>query len=237
MIPSVFGSKRKYKQFAVFGIGKFGSTLAKMLSELGHEVVAIDIDETLINQIAPYVTHSIVADSTDDVVLQSLDLPSFDATIVAIGSLEANILTTFKLQKLGVKRIISRALHSFHAEILSMIGATSIVFPERDMAIRVAYNLNSSTIVDFLELAPDFSMIEVLLPRELAGMKIKDSHFRNLYNVTIVAVERNDIRHISPGGEFVFKKDDRLYVIGTTESLENLATRLYTDYTDPRNPL
>ncbi|SRR6056297_106874 len=228
MSPKKSG-KNKVKQFAIFGIGRFGSTLATRLTELGHEVVAIDVDESIINQIAPHVTHSFVADSTDEQVLQGLDLPSFDATIVAIGSLEPNILTTFKLQKLGVRRIISRALHSIHAEILSMIGATSIVFPERDMAIRVAYNLNSSTIVDFLELAPDFSMIEVVVPPDLVGMRIKDSQFRNQYNVTIVAVERDTERIISPGGDFKFKEGDLLYVIGDTQSLENLASLLTTD--------
>lgn len=219
-------TRRKVKQFAIFGVGRFGETLAEHLTELGHEVIAIDVNESIINQIAPRVTHSFVADSTDEQVLQGLDLQNFDATIVAIGSLEPNILTTFKLQKLGVRKIISRALHSVHAEILSMIGATSIVFPERDMAIRVAYNLNSSTVVDFLELAPDFSMIEVLVPIDLVGLKIKDSQFRNQYNVTIVAVERDGERSISPGGEFKFKEADLLYVIGDTQSLENLASLL-----------
>ncbi len=221
MTPKNKGSKAS-KQFVIFGIGRFGFTLANRLTELGHEVVAIDVDESIVNQTAPFVTHSLIADATDEQVLQGLDLTSFDAAIVSIGSLEPNILTTFKLQKLGVKKIISRALHSLHAEILSMIGATSVVFPERDMAIRLAYSLNSSTIVDFLELAPDFSMIGVKLPPDLVGVEIKRSQFRNQYSATIVAVERDGTRIISPSGDFKFKEDDLLYVLGDTQALENL---------------
>jgi trk system potassium uptake protein TrkA len=216
-------NKKVAKQFVIFGIGRFGFTLANRLTELGHEVVAIDVDENIVNQTAPFVTHSLIADATDEQVLQGLDITSFDAAIVSIGSLEPNILTTFKLQKLGVKRIISRALHTLHAEILTMIGATSVVFPEKDMAIRLAYSLNSSTIVEFLELAPDFSMIEVKLPPDLVGVEIRNSQFRNQYSATIVAVERDGERVISPSGTFKFKENDLLYVIGDTQALENLA--------------
>ena len=210
------------KQFAIFGLGRFGLTLASRLSELGHEVVAVDLDETIVNQAASSVTHAFVADATDELVLRGLDLKNFDAAIVAIGSLEPNILTTFKLKKLGAERIIGRALHGLHAEILSMMGASNIVFPERDMAVRLAHNLNASTIMDFLELAPDFSMVEIVIPPELVGIEIRNSKFRNQYKATIVAVERNGARIIAPGGQFKFKEHDHLYVIGDTNSLENL---------------
>ncbi len=210
------------KQFAIFGLGRFGLTLASRLSELGHEVVAVDLDETIVNQAASSVTHAFVADATDELVLRGLDLKNFDAAIVAIGSLEPNILTTFKLKKLGAERIIGRALHGLHAEILSMMGASNIVFPERDMAVRLAHNLNASTIMDFLELAPDFSMVEIVIPPELVGIEIRNSKFRNQYKATIVAVERNGERIIAPGGQFKFKEHDHLYVIGDTNSLENL---------------
>ena len=202
--------RKNMKQFAIFGLGRFGTTLATRLTELGHEVVAIDNDEAIVNQAAPYVTHAFVADATDEMVLKGLDLHNFDAAIVAIGSLEPNILTTFKLKKLGTERIICRALHSLHAEILSMMGASSIVFPERDMAIRLAHNLNASTIMDFLELAPDFSMLEIIIPPDLVGIEIAKSNFRNLYNVTIVAIGRDGSRIIAPGGDFKFKEHDHI---------------------------
>ena len=214
--------KRTIKQFAIFGLGRFGLTLANRLSELGHEVVAVDLDEAVVNQAAAGVTHAFVADATDELVLRGLDLKNFDAAIVAIGSLEPNILTTFKLKKLGAERIIGRALHGLHAEILTMMGAANIVFPERDMAIRLAHNLNASTIMDFLELAPDFSMVEIVIPPDLVGIEIKNSQFRNNYKATIVAVGRNGERIIAPGGSFKFKEHDHLYVIGDTPSLENL---------------
>lgn len=216
-------NNKTVKQFVIFGLGRFGITLANRLTELGHEVVAVDSDELAVNQIAHSVTHALQADATDENVLNGLGLQNFDAAIVAIGSLEPNILTTFKLKKLGVDRVISRALHDLHAEILTMMGASNIVFPERDMAIRLAHNLNASTIIDFLELAPDFSMAEVIVPRDLVGIRLAKSDFRNLYEVIIVAIERNGERIIAPGGDFKFKEHDRLYVIGNTNQLENLA--------------
>lgn len=211
------------KQFAVLGLGRFGKTLALRLSELGHEVMAVDSDEIAVNEVSNFVTQAIVADATDEVVLRSLDITSYDAVVVAIGSLEPNIMATLKLKKLGVQRIIARALHELHAEILPMIGASTVVAPERDMAIRLAHNLNASTIVDFLELSPDFSMVEVLVPRSLIGQTLQESDFRNRYGVTVVAVERNGRKIIAPPPSFMFRDSDKLFVIGNTEDLENLA--------------
>ena len=146
------------KQYVVIGCGRFGSSVAKTLYELGNDVLAIDRNEEIVQEIYEYVTHAVQADVMDENVLKELGIRNFDVVIVSIGSdLEASILATLIAKELGVKVVIAKAQSELHGKVLSKIGADKVIFPERDMGVRVGHNLVSSNILDFIELSPDFS--------------------------------------------------------------------------------
>ena len=141
------------RQFVVIGIGRFGGAIAETLSRLGHEVLAIDTDEEVIQKISDKVTHAVAADATDESVLKSLGVRNFDVAVVAIGSdIQSSIMTTLMLKELGIRYVVAKAQNELHARVLMKIGADKIVFPERDMGERVAHNLISSNILDYIEL-------------------------------------------------------------------------------------
>lgn len=141
------------KEFAVIGLGRFGGSICKALSEEGVEVMAMDIDEDKVNEYAKIASHAVIGDSTDESVLKNLGLRNFDHVIVAIGeNIQASILTTLILKELGVHTITVKAQNDYHEKVLSKIGADHIVHPERDMAKRIAHNIVSNNVLDYLEI-------------------------------------------------------------------------------------
>ena len=139
------------KEFAVIGLGRFGGSICKALSEEGLEVMAMDIDEDKVNEYAKIASHAVIGDSTDESVLKNLGLRNFDHVIVAIGeNIQASILTTLILKELGVNTITVKAQNDYHEKVLAKIGADHIVHPERDMAKRIAHNIVSNNVLDYL---------------------------------------------------------------------------------------
>ncbi|EAX48189.1 TrkA-N domain protein [Thermosinus carboxydivorans Nor1] len=156
---------KRNKSFAVIGLGRFGTSVARTLSRLGYEVLAIDTEEERVQQVADEVTHTYIADTTDENSLKALGIRNFDVVVVAIGEdIQANVLTTLLLKDLGVKYIVAKARNELHGKMLAKIGADRVVYPERDMGQRVAHNLVSTNVLDYIELSPDLSLIEPALP-------------------------------------------------------------------------
>ncbi|HOM43507.1 MAG TPA: TrkA family potassium uptake protein, partial [Bacillota bacterium] len=196
------------KQFVIIGIGRFGGAVAETLSELGHEVLAIDTDEEAIQKISDKVTHAVTADATDESVLKSLGVRNFDVAVVAIGSdIQSSILITLMLKELGVRYVVAKAQNELHARVLMKIGADKIVFPEREMGERVAHNLISSSILDFIELSEDHSIIEYAVPESWKGKALRDINMRARYGVTVVAIRNmnNESINISPKADSEIK--------------------------------
>lgn len=167
------------KQFAVIGCGRFGSSVAKTLYKLGNDVLAIDRDGEIIQDISDSVTHAAEADVMDENVLKDLGIRNFDVVIVSIGSdLEASIMATLVAKELGVKTVVAKAQNELHAKVLYKIGADKVIFPERDMGVRVAHNLVSTNILDFIELSPDYSIVEInaISEWENKALKIGRAH-------------------------------------------------------------
>lgn len=213
------------KQFVVIGIGRFGSALAKRLYELGHEVMAIDTDEVEIQKISDNVTHAVTADASDESVLKSLGVRNFDVAVVAIGSdVQASIITTLMLKDLGVKYVVAKAQNDVHAKVLYKIGADRVVFPERDMGERVAHNLIATNIMEFIELSPEFSIIEFVVPRNWVGKNLRELNLRVKYGVNVVALKsiNNNMMNASPMADSEIKDDSILVVIGSNENLKRL---------------
>lgn len=211
------------KQFAVIGLGRFGMSVARTLYELGYDVLAIDKDEELVNSVADYTTHAVQGDATEEGVLQSLGLKNFDVVVVGMGgNIEASILVTMMVKELGVKYVVAKAQNDIHAHALYKLGADKVVFPERDMGIRVAHNLVSTNIMDYIELSPNYSLIEIKVLPTWIGKSLKELDLRTKYGINVIAIKRGDAINVTPRAEDVLTKGDVLIVVGAAEDINRL---------------
>jgi len=215
----------KARQFAVIGIGRFGASVAAKLYEMGYDVLAIDTSESRIDGIVDRVTHAVVADSTSETALKSLGISNFDVVIVAIGQdIQASILTTLVLKEMGVKQIVTKALTEQHGKVLQKIGADRIVFPERDMGVRVANNLAATNVLDFIELSPDFSIVEFIATAEMVGKSLKELDLRARFGVNVLAIRTADKNiSVSPGASDKIQAGDLLIMVGENTSLQKMS--------------
>ena len=214
------------KQFAVIGLGRFGSSMAMTLSRMGYDVLAVDHNEEKVNNIIEHVTHAVQADAMDEQTLKSLGIRNFDVVVVAIGQdIQANILVTVMLKELGVKKVVSKAVTDLHGKVLEKVGADKVVFPERDMGVRVAHALVSKNILDQINLSPDYSIIELIPPAQLVNKTLGQGNIRGKYGVTVLAIRRGNDVIISPGAEHLVKEGDVLVVVGRNEKLKALEDR------------
>lgn len=216
------------KEFAVIGLGRFGGSICRALAEQGMEVLAIDSDEDLVNEFSAIASHAVAANSTDENVLKSLGLRNFDHVIVAIGDdIKSSILTTLILIELGVKNITVKAQDDYHEKVLRKIGANHVVHPERDMGRRIANNISSNNVLDYLELSEEHSIVEIVANGKLSGHSIIDLDIRAKYGINIVAIKRGKNIIVSPQANEVIQEDDVLIVIGADvdiSSFEKKAT-------------
>lgn len=219
------------KQFVIIGIGRFGSALAKRLFDMGHEVLAVDIDEELIQGISDEVTHAVAADATDEHVLRSLGVRNFDVGVVAIGDdIQSSIIATLMLKEMGLKYVVAKAQNEIHAKVLKKIGADRVVFPERDMGIRVAHNLIATNILDIIELSPDYSLLEFEVFPSWIGKSLKDLNLRVKYGINVLAIKNSNSNgsiNVSPKAQDTVKEGDILVVVGNNEDLLKLEKRIY----------
>lgn len=214
----------KVKQFAVIGLGRFGESLIKELTLMGHEVLAIDLDEDKINNAAEYSTHAVQADSMDEHVLKALGIRNFDAVIVAIGeNIQSNILTTIVLKELGVEKVISKARNSMHGKVLEKIGADVVIYPERDMAIKLARTLVSRNFVEQISLSNDYGIIEIFAPKIFINKTLNDIGLRNKMGVTALAIRRGENIMVSPGPDEAMQEGDVLVALGHYKDLDALS--------------
>ncbi|MBP1930337.1 potassium channel family protein [Ammoniphilus resinae] len=212
--------------FAVIGMGRFGSSVAKTLYEMGHDVMALDANEERIQEHIQYVTYAVQADSTDEKALKELGIRNFDVVVVSIGEdIQASILTTLILKELGVKQIVVKAQNERHGKVLYKVGADRVVFPERDMGHRVAYNLVSPNILDFIELAEDYSVAEIVASSRMYNKSLIDLNIRARFGVNVVAIKSGGKINIAPKAEDTIQEDDILVVIGHNEDLQKLEDR------------
>ncbi|ADG82722.1 TrkA-N domain-containing protein [Thermincola ferriacetica] len=211
------------KQFAVIGLGRFGSSVAKTLYNMGHDVLAIDSDEERIEEMVDSVTHCVQADALDEDALKALGIRNFEVVIVAIGKdIQASILVTVMLKEMGVKCVVVKAQNDLHGKVLAKIGADKIVYPERDMGAKVAHSLVSSNVLDHIELSPVHSILEVVAPDFLVGKSLRQSELRARYEVTIMAIKRDGDILVAPQPDEVIRENDILVAIGKNEKLRRL---------------
>ncbi|WP_026690101.1 potassium channel family protein [Alteribacter aurantiacus] len=218
------------KQFAVIGLGRFGGSVCQALSKQGMEVLAIDTDEDRINRYANIATHAVVADATDDNTLKSLGIRNFDHVVVAIGdNIQSSILTTLMLVEQGVKHITVKAQNDYHEKVLNKIGAHKVVHPERDMGVRIAHNVVSKNVLDYLELSDEYSIVELMAGSMVSGRTIIDLDIRAKYGCNIMAIKRGEDINVSPQADEMLKRGDVLIVIGADSDINRLEQALFDD--------
>lgn len=211
------------KQFVVIGLGRFGSTLAKTVYELGHDVLAIDKDEEKVQDIADHVTHAIQMDATDENALKNVGLRNFDVAVVTIGSdIQASIMATLLTKEMEVNFIIAKAHNEQHAKVLDKIGADKVILPEQDMGVRVAHNLVSSNILDYIELSSEYSIMEIEALDEWDSKSLKDLELRKKYGINIVAIKDGKNINVSPNADDMIKKGDIIVALGSVGDLRKL---------------
>lgn len=211
------------KQFAVIGMGRFGTSVARTLYEMGYDVLGIDTDEDRIQDTVDHMTHAVTADSTDENALKAIGIRNFDVVVVAIGNdVKNSILTTLILKELGVKHIVVKAQDELHGKVLEKIGADRVVYPERDMGYRVAHNLISPNILDYIELAPDYSILEIQVPSKFVGRSLAQIDIRREYGCNVMAIKHNDEINIAPIATDILHEGDVLVVVGKNDDLEEL---------------
>lgn len=214
------------KQYAVLGLGRFGESVAIELSNNGYDVLAIDKNENIVQNISEHVRFAVKADVTDIEALRSLGLGNFDVAIIAIGTdIDSSIMATLLAKELGVKLIISKAQNNMHEKILKKIGADRVIFPEREMAQRIANNLMSGNIIDYLELSHDYSIVEIEVLPEWVGKNLLQLNFRNTYGVNVVALKRDGHIIVALNPTANFKENDVLIVIGSNEDIYTIENK------------
>ncbi len=214
------------KEFVVFGLGRFGTSVATTLAESGCEVLAVDADEDKVHEIADFVTYAVKADITDGDALASLGIGNFDGAIVAIGkNLEASVMATILVKELGVPYVLAKAQNEIHSKVLKKVGADMVVFPEKETGIRIANNLIMGNFFDAVELSSTFSMMELDAPDEWIGKSLRELNLRAKDKINVIAIKRSDVLDINPDADMPINRNDVLVVIGKNEQLNRLANK------------
>lgn len=211
------------KQFLVIGLGQYGLSVASALADMGCEVVAVDINEERVQNIADKVTYAVTADAADEEVMENLGVNNMDAAVIAItNNMEASILATIILKDLGVPKVIVKASSEIHKKIALKVGADSVVFPEKEMGVRTARNLTATNFVDLVELSSDFSIIEVPVQPQWKGRSIREIGFREKHKINIIAVKDGTNIDVSPDPNAPLSEKQCLVMIGDNRSLRKL---------------
>ncbi|MEO0074865.1 MAG: TrkA family potassium uptake protein [candidate division WOR-3 bacterium] len=224
------------KTFAVIGLGRFGSNIAKALAEKGFDVMVIDSDENEVREFSEIVTNSLVLDATDERALKEAGISDVDVAIVSVGqNIDTSILITLLLKELGVKYVVVKAVNDKHGKILQRIGADKVIYPEREVATRLAESFVSPKIFDYIELSPTHSIIEIAAPKEFVGKTIRELALREKYRVSLIAIKRRipiitnkgtpDFKeeiNISPAADDEIQEGDVITLLGKYEDLERI---------------
>lgn len=208
------------KQVAVLGLGRFGGSLIKEFYKTGIETLAVDKSIDLVNDFSTYATHAVQANSFDEATLKQLGLRNFDLVVVSFGdNIEASILATLHLKEIGVKQVWAKAQNDYHHKVLDKIGADRIIHPERDMAKRIAHNIASDKIIDFIELSKDHSIVELVASQKLHDKTLVELDIRARYGCSVVGIQRGEEVKVAPLAEIRIQKGDILIVIGHNRDL------------------
>lgn len=214
----------KNKQYVVIGIGRFGRSVATSLYKSGYDVMVIDNSEKEIQDISDEVTHAVQVDARDEETLKKLGIRNFDVAIVAIGDdIQSNILVSVMLKELGIPTVIAKAKDALHGKVLEKIGVDRVIYPERDMGIKVAHSLTSTNdFLDYIELSPEYSIVEVFTPKGFVNTTLGKLNLRARYGISVIAIKNENEIIAVPGADSVIHEGDVLIIIGSNKDIKNL---------------
>ena len=215
------------KSVLLIGLGRFGRHMAAKLQELHHEVLAVDKNEERVNDALDLVTHAQIGDSTSEAFIASLGVRNFDLCVVAIGDdFQSSLETTALLKEQGARFVLSRAARDVHAKFLLRNGADAVVYPEKDIAERIAVRYSADNVFDYIELDEEYSIYEIPPLREWIGKTIGEVDFRARLNSSIIGTKLNGITSFLPGADHVFRADEHLMVIGKKKDIDKILKHL-----------
>jgi len=212
------------KSFCIIGLGKFGQTLAVTLAHEGHQVMVIDTDSAKVTALADIVTNAVIGDPTNEAVLRAAGVRDYGCAVVCFTqNINENILITIMLKEIGVPKVVTRALNEGHQKVLEHIGADMIVFPEQDMAEKLAYMLAKENVTDFIEFS-GYEIVEMHIPDGWVGKNLVELDLRKKYKVNVIAVSGEDGKNadVTPAADRLFKSDERVTVIGNKRDIDKL---------------
>lgn len=214
---------KEKKQYLIIGAGRFGLALARQLSVMGCEVLVADSEEERVKTAALYVTEALQLDATDEDALRSLGVRNFDAVIVSIGdNMRDSILVSLMCKEMGAKYLVAKASDDMHARVLQKIGADCVVFPERDGGVRLAKTLISPNVLELVNLAGDYMLVDIVAPSSWVGRSLQDIDIRRKYAANVLLINRGNEVMISLQGTTVIQRDDTLLMLGHRKDLEHI---------------
>lgn len=218
----------KKMQYAVIGLGRFGSSLAKELMSLGYEVLGIDKREANVDDMSGILTHTVLADWNDEDVFRSLGIRNFDCVVIAISEdIQASILAAILCKEQGVKKVVAKAMSDLHGRVLEKIGVERVIFPERDMGVRVAHLLASPSLLDYIELSNHYTIAELAVPPRISGKTLRELNSREKFGCTIVAINKPGEVIVSPSAEDRVYEKDVMVLIGTNQMIERFEQAIH----------
>lgn len=212
-------------KFVIIGVGNFGFYLAKSLSEEGKDVIAVDHNKERVQRVQEFCSYAVVGNATDKSILESVGIEKDDAAIVSLGdNISASVLVTLYLKDLDIENIYVKIISEDHGRVLEKIGAREIIFPERDLAKKVAQTLSSPNVIDYLPLTGEYDIVEIAPPKDFIGKTLAELRLRNKYNISILAVRGLVPESITmnPGGSFTVKDSDILIVLGKPDDIDKI---------------
>ena len=214
------------KSILVIGMGRFGRHLAKKMQDLGNDVMVVDENEEIIQQYSSVFTDAQIADCTNEGVLRSLGVDSFDICFVTIGSdFQSSLVVTTLLKRMGAKYVVAKAKQDIQSELLKQIGADEIVYPERETAEKLAVKHNQKNIFDYIQLTSEYSIYEIPILREWVGRTIAEISIRRKYNINIIAIKEENNLNPSPDADYRFTENDHIVVIGKSTDVFKLSSK------------
>jgi trk system potassium uptake protein TrkA len=217
------------KSVLVIGMGKFGRHFAKKMVDLGNEVMIVDKDETIVERYSVTFSDAQIADCMNKDVLLTLGVHHFDICMVAIGSdFQSSMVVTALLRELDAKYIVSKAESDIQADLLMKIGADEIVYPEREMAEKIAVRFTATNVFDYIELTDDYAIYEIPVLYAWIGKTISEINIRRKYRINIIAIKVGSELNILPGSDYCFTEHDHIILIGTPENVARLSKNVMT---------
>ena len=214
------------KNILVIGMGRCGRHLARKMQELGNDVMIVDKDESTIEELAPLFTDSYIGDCTNEGVIRSLGVNNFDVCFVCIGeNFQSSLEITALLKDMKAKYVVSKANRDIQARFLKSVGADEVIYPEREIAEKLAIRFNSDNVYDYIQLNDDFSIFEIPVADDWVGKTVMQINVRRKYNINIIAIKKGEVLNPLPGGDYIFTSDDHLVVIGKSSDVFKITTK------------